>query len=178
MNPISLVTGKVWLYVGAAVVALLGVGLVVQTLRLAAAQSATDAVQAKFYRYRLDAEAAARLASDNYRREEQRRITAQKENDARALSELAAARADAAGLADALRRLRERAAADAARRAAAGHPQLVTSGAAAGPAPDLPTDVLGGLGEAAGQLAAYADAARIAGLACERSYGSLTEGAE
>lgn len=49
--------------------------------------------------------------------------------------------------------------------------------AAAGSAPACPAapvhpDVLGGAGEAAGQLAAYADRARIAGEACQASYAA------
>ncbi|MGE5866826.1 MAG: DUF2514 family protein, partial [Rhizobacter sp.] len=82
---------------------------------------------------------------------------------------------DAGAAADALRRLRQRVAADAARRAAAGNPSASQSGPSTEPAADLPADVLARLGEAAGQLAAHADAARIAGLACERSYEALTE---
>lgn len=178
MNPIGLVTGKLWLYVGGAVIAMLAAGLVAQTLRLAASEVRVANLNTAAAESGRLAARASLAESEKNRREEQRRITAQKESDARAQSQLAAARADAADVADALRRLRNRVAADAARRAAAGHPQAVASSPAASPATNLPADVLGGLGEAAGQLAAHADAARIAGLACQRSYESLTEAAE
>lgn len=46
-------------------------------------------------------------------------------------------------------------------------------GPAAAPAPDLQADLLGGLAEAAADLARHADAAHIAGTACERAYRAL-----
>lgn len=110
------------------------------TLRLDAAQTAKDAL--------------TRLAID-----QQKAI-----NEAKNAAELDRAGADAA--ADALRRLRARAAGRACPAPAA------AAGSAPAAAPgDLPADMLGRLGEAAGQLAAVADERRRAGLACERIGG-------
>jgi len=113
------------------------------TLRLDAAQAAKDAV--------------VRLAID-----QQKAI-----NEAKTAAELDRAGADAA--ADALRRLRARAAGGAcpAPAVAAGGPPATDAG-------DLPADVLGRLGEAAGQLAALADARGRAGRACERIAGPVS----
>ena len=55
---------------------------------------------------------------------------------------------------------------------AAGAPALAGS-APAYAAGDLLADVLGRAADAAQQLAAYADAARVAGNACQQSYGAL-----
>jgi hypothetical protein len=59
-------------------------------------------------------------------------------------------------------------------RAAACHPAAPGSGPAADAASPVLDDVLPRVLEAAGQLAAYADQARIAGDACQRSYDALT----
>jgi hypothetical protein len=180
MNPFSVASTAQKLIAYAAIAAALAfaAAATVQTVRLARAQSAHAKLDAAFAKHREEGERAARLASENYRREEQRRITAQKEAEDEATRQLEAARADAGAAADALRRLRQRVASDAARRAAASHPAAAPGGTPTEPATDLPADMLGRLGEAAGQLAAHADAARIAGLACERSYDALTRGAE
>lgn len=85
----------------------------------------------------------------------------------------ATAATDAATARTAAERLRNRAnalAADAKRR----YPALAEGGPSAGAALDLLTYMLGRLGEAAGQLAEYGDAVRIAGLTCEASYDALT----
>lgn len=110
------------------------------TLRLDAAQTAKDAL--------------ARLAID-----QQKAI-----NEAKNAAELDRAGADAA--ADALRRLRARA---AGRSCPA--PAAAAGSAPAAAAGDLPADVLGRIGEAAGELAALADARGRAGRACERIAG-------
>lgn len=98
-------------------------------------------------------------------------------HDAR--QEAAAAVAAARRADDAAGRLRQRAAAlaDAADRcAAAGDPAAAAGGPpAAGPGLVL-ADMLRRADERAGQLAQYADQARVAGLACERAYGALTAG--
>lgn len=177
MNPFSVASTAQKLIAYAAIAAALAfaAAATVQTVRLAGERRAHAELATEFATHKEDAERTARLASENYRREEQRRITAQKEAEDEATRQLEAARADAGVAADALRRLRQRVAADAARRAAAGNPSASQSGPSTEPAADLPADVLARLGEAAGQLAAHADAARIAGLACERSYEALTE---
>jgi hypothetical protein len=181
MNPFSVActAQKVIAYAAIAAAVAFAAAAIVQTVRLAGERRAHDELATEFATHKEDAERTARLASENYRREEQRRIQAQKEAEDEATRQLEAARADAGAAADALRRLRQRVAADAARRAAAGDPAAPQGGPAAEPAAHLPADaLLARLGEAAGQLAAHADAARIAGLACERSYDALTRGAE
>lgn len=85
-----------------------------------------------------------------------------------------AARADADRVRAALDRLR-RAAATAAHRGDTGpHPAAPASSSPATAASHLPADLLGRLGDAAGELAAAADASRTAGNACQRAYQALT----
>ncbi|WP_260163883.1 DUF2514 domain-containing protein [Cupriavidus alkaliphilus] len=99
---------------------------------------------------------------------EQRGIAdaASKERD-RALADARAAGAVA-------EQLRGRAAQLAAAARAAGNSAAATGSATAGDPLDVLTDVLGRADARAGELAKYADAARVAGQACERSYDSLT----
>jgi hypothetical protein len=131
-------------------------------------------VQVKWDRERAISTSAALLATAEARAEEQRRSAAQLEitNEAERLSNLgraAAVRAVAAGDG-----LRQRAApiASACDRARS-DPSPVIAGQTA-PAPGaVLAGVLQRLDDAAGQLAAFADASRIAGLACERSYDAL-----
>jgi hypothetical protein len=79
------------------------------------------------------------------------------------------ARADAAAAADAARRLRARLA-----NIAADHPPAAAGASApAGPDAAVLADVLSRCDARAGELAEAADAARIAGAACERAYGEL-----
>lgn len=62
----------------------------------------------------------------------------------------------------------------AVRRRAAEDPALTGRGEAAGPALDLLAELFRRADARAGELARYADNARIAGLACERSYDALS----
>lgn len=108
------------------------------------------------------------------RAEEQRRIAAQSEiaKDANiqrtaALADAFAARAAAGGLRDQITQLVRAARSSAHSTAAAGGP-------ATGDALDLLADVLSQSDQRAGDLAAYADTARIAGQQCERDYDALT----
>lgn len=105
------------------------------------------------------------------RAEEQRRTAAQTEiaNDANqqrtaALADAFAARAAAGGLQQRVDQLI----------AAARHPAATAGSPAAGDALDLLADVLGRADQRAGELAEYADQARIAGQQCERDYDALT----
>ncbi|RQT71928.1 DUF2514 family protein [Burkholderia cepacia] len=111
-----------------------------------------------------DAVAAARA-------EEQRRTAAQQEiaNDANqqrtaALADAFAARAAAGSLQQRVDQLV----------AAARHPAASAGGPATGGALDLLANVLGRADQRAGDLAEYADRARIAGQQCERYYDALT----
>ncbi|MCA8480509.1 DUF2514 domain-containing protein [Burkholderia multivorans] len=105
------------------------------------------------------------------RAEEQRRTAAQTEiaNDANqqriaALADAFAARAAAGSLQQRVDQLV----------AAARHPATSAGSPAAGDALDLLADVLGRADQRAGELAEYADRARIAGQQCERDYDALT----
>ncbi|WP_175908357.1 DUF2514 family protein [Burkholderia sp. BCC1640] len=61
--------------------------------------------------------------------------------------------------------------------AAARHPAATAGSPATGDALDLLADVLGRADQRAGELAEYADRARIAGQQCERDYDALTAAA-
>jgi hypothetical protein len=116
-------------------------------------------------------------AVDRARAEEQRRTAAQTEIANAAIQNAKAAQADARA-ADAARRellARATALANAARRP--GDSDAVGGSAPAFNAADLLADVLGKIDQRAQEVAEFADAAHIAGQACERSYDSLTNGA-
>ncbi|AAT38382.1 gp23 [Burkholderia phage BcepC6B] len=105
------------------------------------------------------------------RAEEQRRTAAQSENAKDANKQRTAALADAFAARAAAGSLQQRVDQLVA---AARHPAASTGSPAAGDALDLLADVFGRADERAGELAAYADAARIAGRQCERDYDALT----
>lgn len=81
-----------------------------------------------------------------------------------------ARRADAAAVS-----LRARIRALAAASSARAHPAAAASGQAADAASDLLANVCERLDDRAGELARYADQARIAGLACQRAYDALID---
>lgn len=110
-------------------------------------------------------------AVDAARTEEQRRTAAQSEiaNDANqqrtaALADAFAARAAAGSLQQRVDQLV----------AASRHPATSAGSPAAGDTLDLLADVLGRADQRAGELAEYADRARIAGQQCERDYDALS----
>ena len=88
-----------------------------------------------------------------------------------AQEKLDAVAADVAAAGSAAERLRERVA-ELSRRPAA-CPGAADGGEAADAARLVLADVLGRIDAAAGELAAYADRARVAGMACEAAYDSL-----
>lgn len=146
-----------------------------QTLRLAGEQRDHAETREK---HATDLQAlsdASRQAEADARAEEQRR-TAEvqkaadeaREREAQALADAAAANATG-------QRLRDRLAALAARGGqAASDPGPATGGPPAGDPIGVLAGVLARADERAGILAQYADAARTAGLACERAYDALT----
>lgn len=153
-----------------------------QTMRLSDAQEdlaregeAHQRTIAKHADERTQWERESRLAVEAARAEEQRRTAAvQKEAD-EAKSQLAQSRRDEAAARSAGERLRQRLAALAARACSApGGAPAADGGAAAAAAGNLLADVQRRLDEAADDLARFADAAAIAGRACERSYNALT----
>ncbi|HIC7208530.1 DUF2514 family protein [Burkholderia stabilis] len=118
-----------------------------------------------------EAATAQAKAVEATRTEEQRRTAAQSEiaNDANqqrtaALADAFAARAAAGSLQQRVDQLI----------AAARNPTASAGSPAAGDALDLLADVLGRADQRAGDLAEYADRARIAGQQCERDYDALT----
>jgi Protein of unknown function (DUF2514)/Tetratricopeptide repeat-like domain len=103
-------------------------------------------------------------------REIARRLAAQQKATEDAELQTAKARADAGAAADAASRLRQRL--DAIRSASASASNPAAAGA--GPANGL-AEVLGQCADRYKEVAAAADRAVIAGLACEASYNSLTK---
>ncbi|MDN7489519.1 DUF2514 family protein [Burkholderia sp. AU45274] len=117
------------------------------------------------------AQKAQLAAVDAARAEEQRRTAAQSEIAKDANKQRTAALADAFAARAAAGSLQQR----VDRLVAAGrHPTATAGSPATGDALDLLADVLGRADERAGELAEYADRARIAGQQCERSYDALT----
>ncbi|PRE27514.1 DUF2514 family protein [Burkholderia multivorans] len=110
-------------------------------------------------------------AVDAARAEEQRRTAAQSEIAKDANQQRTAALADAFAARAAAGSLQQRVDQLVA---AARHPAAAAGSPTAGDPLDLLADVLGRADERAGELAAYADAARIAGQQCERDYDALT----
>lgn len=163
-------------YVTAGVLALLLVLLVVQQGRL---QRAETAVQVEKAGRAADKEAAAVAAASavmDARAKEQRRTAAIQEAADAAVDDAARSRADARASADAAERLRQRAASLAARcGGSAGDPTAATGGASAAGAGLVLSELFQRADDRAGELAQYADQARIAGAACERAYDALRE---
>ncbi|KGV86659.1 hypothetical protein X879_1997 [Burkholderia pseudomallei MSHR3951] len=121
-----------------------------------------------------DAQKAELVAVAAARAEEQRRTAAQSEiakdaNQQRttALADAFAARAAAGSLQQRVDQLV----------AAARHPATAPGSPPTGETLDLLADVFGRADQRQGELAAYADAARIAGQQCERDYDALTAAA-
>lgn len=121
-------------------------------------------------------QAKARAAAEgNARTEEQRRQTAANEVGSNARQESAAVAADVAGADGAGQRLREAADNLAARASCTpGDPGAASRGETATRAAMVLSDLLKKADRRAGELAKFADESRIAGLACERTYDSLT----
>ncbi|UQP02222.1 DUF2514 domain-containing protein [Burkholderia multivorans] len=105
------------------------------------------------------------------RDESNRRAAAQSENAKDANQQRTAALADAFAARAAAGSLQQRVDQLVA---AARHPAAAPGSPATGDAFDLLADVLGRADQRAGELAKYADRARIAGQQCERDYDALT----
>lgn len=166
------------LIAGAAPLAMIGALMIagLQTYRLALEQGAHAGTLHRHAEQLRQQEQTAREAVAKARAEDQRRYANLMEIAENAQTELDRARADAAGAADAAGRLRQRIATlTAARCPAASDTAAAGSSASADPAGDLLADVQRRLDEAATDLAGFADRARTAGAACERSYDALTE---
>lgn len=161
-----------WAIAIAALVALLGV----QTMRLGAEKTAHAETLAAIADERTRAAQVAQKAEADARTEEARREKEKTNaiNQARTRAASAAADARAAhAAADSLRGQLASFVADAS--CPAKDPGTASGSPPAESALDLLAQLFSGADDAAGILAEYADKARIAGEACERSYDSLTK---
>ncbi len=156
-----------WALVAAALVAS---GWIVNGWRLAGQIEQLQGEQAK---QREGQAAALAAASEAARTEEQRRTAEQRGIANAAAKERDEALADARTADAVAEQLRVRVAQLAAAARGAGNPPAASGSQAAGDPLDVLTDVLGRADKRAGDLAEYADRARIAGQACERSYDAL-----
>ncbi|MCY1271599.1 hypothetical protein D9M68_223010 [compost metagenome] len=161
-----------WRAVGAAALAagLFASGWVVNGWRLGEQIQELQTTQAKQREGQATALAAA---SEAARTEEQRRTAEQRGIANAAAKDRDQALADARTAGAVAEQLRVRAAQLAAAARAAGNSATAGGSPAAGDPLDVLTDVLSRADARAGELAAYADRARIAGQACERSYDAL-----
>lgn len=167
---IALLDIRAWLAIACAALVLMVAG---QQVRVSHAKAATAAVVAELATTRAQYAQAAQKAEADARAEESRREAEKQEvvDAARKQSEdaiAAVSRADAA--ADGLRS--QLAKYSAAIRSAT-NPGAGKGSPPAGAALDLLIGVLQRSDEATGELARFADAAHIAGSACERQYDAL-----
>lgn len=145
----------------------------VQTIRLARSERDTATLHSAWDTQLLQAAKVAETTGTQYRAEEARRNDAINKAVQDEAIKTKSAQADAVSAGDALERLRKRVAVAASCGATPGNTIAATSSAAASAPADVQSDVLGRVGEAAGLIAAYGDAARIAGEACQVSYQGL-----
>jgi Conserved hypothetical protein len=158
-----------WALVAALLVAS---GWVVNGWRLGGQIEQLQAVQAKQREGQATALAAA---SEAARTEEQRRTAEQRGIANAAAKDRDQALADARTAGAVAEQLRVRVAQLAAATRAAGNPAAPSGSQAAGDPLDVLTDVLSRADARAGELAEYADRARIAGQTCERAYDALVD---
>jgi hypothetical protein len=130
-------------------------------------------VRVELDNYKLQQAVKTQKAELAARAEETRRESEKQKVIDEARTETVAAQSAASDAAIAAVGLRQRVAALVAASRSTSHPSAAIGGAPADPIPVL-ADVLSRIDEAAGRFATAADNARIAGQACETSYGSLT----
>jgi hypothetical protein len=146
-----------------------------QTYRMAREQARHADTRARHAEQVADLERASREAALAARTEERRRTAEVQKAADEAHQALERARADAAAATDAGQRLRDRLASlTATCGRASGDAGPAVSGPSAVATAHLLADVQRRLDEAADGIARHADAARAAGLACQRSYDALT----
>jgi hypothetical protein len=153
-----------------------GIGLAVHGYGQARFKAGQELVQGRWDAQTVRQQRAAIQAQAAAAAETQRRLGAQKEiiNATSAQLDRAQADADAAGRAG--QRLRADLAAYIAthRGGATSSAAAASAGASTGDALDVLAQLFSGADDTAGELAQAADRARVAGLACERSYDALT----
>lgn len=165
----------------AAVAIACAVGALAQTVRLSTTQVDLANAKTKLATEQRGREAdraaaagAAASAIAAYRAEEQRRAAALQETVDVAQTDAALARKDARSAAGAAERLRQHVAALAAScRGGPSDTATASSGAPAAGAGLVLAQLFQRADDRAGELAQYADQARIAGAACERAYEAL-----
>lgn len=155
-----------WVKIGAAVVAL-------ALAFLAGSEFTGRGKDAEIAEIRRAAAVDQKKATDRARSEEQRRTAAQMEIANAAKKEAEQARADARA-ADAIAGQLRRRVAELVAAGRTGHSAPTSGSEAAGDPLGMLADVLERADRRAGILAEYADAARVAGQACERAYDALT----
>jgi hypothetical protein len=159
---------------GVALVAALAFGGV-QSLRLAETRAALADEQADRAATLAKWRQAALEQTERMRATEAQWRESQNENARLASKAREQAALDAAAAGAAADRLRDRfAAVTATCHSPASHPAAVAAGPAASAPADLLADVLGRMDEATRRIAAYADAAGIAGEQCAADYAALT----
>lgn len=169
----KLIEAVPWRLVGwaLAVALVFGAGWAVQGWRKDAEISAINEDRGRERRN----QALAQVKAVDDARIEERRVTAvQTRNTNEAIKQLQLWRTSALAADAARRELLARVAALANAARHPGDPAAVHPGSAAGDPILLLADVLGRADKRAGDLAQYADAARIAGQKCERDYDALT----
>ena len=154
-----------WAWVVVVLISLLGGALVYQSLALAGLRN-------EYARYVGSVEKAARLATEDARREEQRRQLEINEVRNHAQTRIRSAAHDAALAGAAADSLQQRVDQLLASRAACSS-RVAKGGAAVRDLTAVLADLRRQADERAGELAAIADANRIAGQACESAYDSL-----
>lgn len=161
-----------WYFIGAAALGLVAFGGT-QTWRLHSSQAQAAEAKATLEQERATAASAALAATTANRVEEQRRAAAQQKVADETTRLLAKARADGASAAVSHGRLSDRADSLARGCSAPSDPGTAIGSTTASGAGLLLADVLRKSDERSGQLASYADQARIAGHACEAAYDAL-----
>lgn len=173
MSLLSRLSPQLWwieLVAVGALVALIGV----QTVRLSNSERETAEVQAKWIADRERTARAAVEAATANAAENARILKSQQEADDAHHQAMAAAQADAASAVDAAGRLRQRVATVlASSRPAASDPASTAVFAPANAAADVLAQLLSRMEKTAGELAAYGDSARLAGLDCQGRYDAL-----
>lgn len=171
---IPLPTNIPWRAIGAGALAaaLFAAGWAVNGWRLGAQLAQLKAEQAT---EREGQTSALASASEAARAEEQRRTAEQRGIANAATKDRDQALADARAAGAVADQLRQRVAQLAAAARAAGNSTASSGSSAAGDPLGVLADVLSRSDKRADILAEYADAARIAGQACERSYDALTD---
>lgn len=159
---------RYWYFIAIGVLVVLLAG---QTARVSLKQAEVAKVELAFANAKTTAAQAAQQAEAAARAEEQRRADAARKVIEDAQAQTVIAQADAADAVRAADSLRQRVA--NARRAAANSAAAAGGQTAADPV-GLLAELFLGSDQAQGELARYADSARIAGNACTKSYESLS----